>query len=228
MSTIEISIRSNIKEIQKKLSAFADKQVPFATAQALTAVAKKVAADESANIAKTFEHPSPFTVKSVRVQAARSDRLYARVFVMDKAARYLQPYEVGGTHVLSSKALLNPKDIQLNQYGQLRRGALAALKARSDIFIGPVKTNKGIVNGVWQRVAAIAKIERRKAGKIIVSQTKRGLNQTGRLKLLIRFGDALSVNKRLHYADVAKRTVDANLNREFGRALGKAIATASR
>jgi hypothetical protein len=228
MDSIEFSVHSNIKEIQKKLSAFAYQQVPFATAQALTAVAKKVRDAESANIKKTLNNPSPFTVKSIRIQAARKDRLYAKVFVMDKAARYLEPYESGGSHVLNSKALLNPKDINLNQYGQLRRGTLAALKARSDIFIGPVKTRKGIVNGVWQRVASVAKVERRRAGKLMTVKTKRGINDSGHLKLLLRFGDAIAVNKRLGYAALGKRIVDANFNREFGRALSAAIATANR
>jgi hypothetical protein len=226
MEAFEFSIRSNIKEIQKKLGAFAYQQVPFASAAAVTSLAKLVRDAEVKNIQSTFKNPSPFTVKSVRMTAARKGSPVATVFVMDKAAQYLEPYEDGGTHHLASNALLNPKDVALNQYGQLRKGTLAALKARSDIFIGEVKTKHGMVNGVWQRSAEKATVRRMKGGKLVVANAKRGFNTSGQLKLLIRFGDALPVKERLHYRARAQKVVDMNVDREFGRALAKAMATA--
>jgi hypothetical protein len=224
MGDFNISIASNIKQIQKSLSDLAYKQMPFATATALTSLAKLIKEEEVKNMAATFKNPSPFTLRSIRSTAARKDNPVATVFVMDKAAEYLEPYEVGGVHKLNSRALLNPKDIALNQYGQLRRGTLATLKARSDIFIGPVKTKRGTVNGVWQREAATAAITNKRTGKTRIS--KRGVNQSGKLKLLVRFGDALPVTQRLGYQARAKQVVDANFNREMGRAIAKAIATA--
>jgi hypothetical protein len=223
MESIEFSIRSNIKEIRKKLPAFAYQQIPFATATALTAIAKKVRDEEVKQMKATFKNPSPFTLKSVRIIPARKDRLYATVFVMDKAASYLEPYEVGGLHKLNSRALLNPKDISLNQYGQLRKGTLAALSARRDIFIGPVKTAKGVINGVWQRPVAAASMMT-KSGKL--KKMPKAANTSGALKLLIRFGDALPVKQHLAYRDRAKRIVGANINKELGKALAKAMATA--
>ena len=221
---MDISIRSNIKEIQKKLSALAYKQLPFATASALTSMAKLVKDDEVKNLQSTLKNPSPFTLGSVRITGAKKNSLTATVFVMDKAAEYLNPYEVGGVHKLNSKALLNPKDIGLNQYGQLSRGALAILKGRSDVFIGPVKTKKGVVNGVWQREASSASVTNQRTGKTRI--TKRGVNKSGALKLLIRFGDALPVTKHLGYQMRAKKVIDSNVDKELGTALAKAIATA--
>ncbi len=224
-SAFELSIRSNIKEIQKKLGAFANQQLPFAQAQTVTALAKLVQKAEVENIKATFKNPSPFTQKSVRVTPARKGNPVATVFVMDKAAQYLKPYEDGGVHYLNSKALLNPKDIGLNQYGQLPRNLLRRLRNRTDVFIGPVKTKHGIVNGVWQRpfVRGNTKVRgmSRKHGLVTAAT-----NTTGKLKLLIRFGDALPVKERLNYRVRAKQVVDANVNREFGRALAKAMATA--
>ena len=220
----DISIHSNLREIERKLGALAQKQVPYATAMALTSLAKLVQKAEVKNMAATFKTPSPFTLRSVRTIAARKDSLVARVFVMDKAAEYLEPYEQGGAHKLSGKALLNPKGIALNQYGQLRKGALAALKGRSDIFIGPVRTRKGIVNGVWQREASSAAVTNKRTGKTRTST--RGVNKSGALKLLIRFGDALPVRKHLGYQARATVVVNANFNREMGKALARAMATA--
>lgn len=60
-----------------------------------------------------------------------------------QCASYLEPFEFGEEHKLSGSALLNPKDIKLNKYGNLPRNKLSQLKAK----IGDV----GGVNAVWQR-----------------------------------------------------------------------------
>jgi hypothetical protein len=144
--------------------------------------------------------------------------------VKDIAAKYLEPYEEGGVHHLNSRALLNPKDIKLNAYGQLPRATLAKLKARPDIFIGVVKTKAGPVNGVWQRVIDPNRVT------LLGPNMKRlrGLNKgpTAKLKLLLRFGDALPVNKRLNYGGTARKIIARHLRRDFDAALAKAMASA--
>lgn len=222
MSLVEISVRSNVKEITKKLSELAYKQLPFATATALTMLAKEVQADEKANIQRTFKHPKPFTVNSVGIKGATKTSLEARVFVKPIAAKYLEPYESGGVHVLPGRALLNPKDIKLNQYGQISKGTLNHLKARSDIFIGPVKTKHGMINGVWQRSTSSIPAGNSKKART----SNRYANTTGKLRLLIRFGDALPVNEHLGYQARAKALVNRRFNAVFGAAMARAIATA--
>lgn len=220
----DISVRTNLADFERGLNDLARRQLPYATALALTSLAKMVTVDEVKNLSAKLKNPSPFTLRSVKSVAARKDNLTSRVYVMDKAAAYLEPYERGGVHKLAGKALLNPKDITLNQYGQLRKGALAALKGRSDIFIGPVKTKKGIVNGVWQRTAATASITNKKTGKTRISS--RGVNTSGALKLLIRFGDALAVRTRLGYQARATALVNANFNAEMDKGMVKAMGSA--
>jgi len=218
-SPIDLSVRSNVKELSKKLSALAYKQIGFATAQALTAIAKQVQADETRNIAHTFKKPKPFTQNSVGVRGARKDNLVATVFVRPIAAKYLAPYEDGGVHFLSGRALLNPKNLKLNAYGQLPRGVLARLKARKDIFIGPVKTKAGSVNGVWQRIPP-------KDGKAARRGRAAVAAQPGHLKLLIRFGDAIQVNKRLNYRSRAKAVVERGFAVAFRESMGRALDSA--
>lgn len=207
MPGVTISVRSNIKEISKNLSALAYKQFDFAASRALTQLAKEVQAAEKANLQRTFKHPKPFTVNAIGMRGANKRTLEAKVFVKPVAAKYLRPYEAGGVHVLPGKALLNPKDIRLNQYGQLSRGTMKRLQGRSDIYIGKIKTAHGDIDGVWQRTKA-----------------KKG--NPSRLRLLIRFGDALPVNEQLHYGEHAKALVDRRFNAVFGAALAKAVATA--
>jgi len=224
MSTLDLSVRTEYRNLTRTLSALAYQQAPFAMAQALNKVAGRVKDAEQQNFRDTFKKPTLFTQNSIGTTRASKATLTATVFVKDIAARYLRPYEVGGNHVLNGRALLNPKDIKLNGYGQLPRSTLAKLKARPDIYIGIIKTKKGPVNGVWQRVTNPG------TATLLNAQGKRlrGLNKgpTAKLKLLIRFGDALPVHKHLNYGSKAKAIVEAHLRPDFEAALAQAMRTA--
>jgi hypothetical protein len=138
---------AGIKELSARLQSL-KKQIPFATAQALTSVARQIAAAEKTAFQRKLDNPTPFTVNSVGASGARRDNLVATVFVRDIAAGYLEPLEFGGVHKLNGHALLNPKNIKLNKYGNLARNKLSQLKAKPDVFIGDIDG----INGVWQRV----------------------------------------------------------------------------
>lgn len=223
MASLEISVRSNIDQIERSLDTFVRDQIPFATATALTELARQVQRSEVDNLRATFRNPSPFTLRSVRVTPARKSAPEATVFVMDKAEQYLVPYEFGGVHQLPGPALFNPKDIDLNAYGQLPRGIMARMRGRKDVFIGAIQTSHGRINGVWQRldISKSGAVRKKRAGR-------GGLHDKhlGALKLLIRFGDALPVTQHLDYFKRAQQIVNRNFEKEFGRALAKAIASA--
>lgn len=204
---IKIDVRQDLKRVTKSLSDFAEKQIPFATAQALSALGKMVEKAEVAEIAETFPTATPFTKGGVGLRRARKDRLQAEVYLRDVTATYLAPYIDGGVHHLNSRALLNPKAINTNQYGNIPRGRLGQLKGQKSTFIGTVQTKAGAVSGVWRRLPA-----------------KKG--QGPKLQLLIRFSDALPVKQRLAWQPVAQKIVDRNFDRVFGQAMARAIATA--
>ena len=203
----DISIKPDLRGLEKSLNGFAYQQLPFAVAQGLTVIAKRVADAEVENMQRVLDRPTPFTLKSVGVKGATKSSQEATVFIKDVAAAYLEPYEFGGMNKLSGRALLRPANVNVNQYGNLPRKKLAQLKARKDIFIGAIKTRNGQVNGVWQRVPP-----------------QRG--KPASLKLLIKFEDAHEVTQRLGWRDLAQKVVRANLDRELGKALAKAIASA--
>lgn len=203
-----INVRADVKRMERNLSALAYKQMPFATAQALTHLARIVQVGEQEAMKSVFDRPTPFTVKSVGVRAARKDNLEALVYVKDIAAAYLEPYEEGGKNKLNSKALLKPVGAPLNQYGNLTKSKLAQLKAKGNTFVGKVKGKGGeVINGVWQRTPAA---KGKPAG----------------LKLLIRFTDAHPIKQRLDYRARAEQLVRSNFNRVMNRMLGRALLTA--
>ena len=146
----------------------------------------------------------------------------AKVFVRDIAAGYLEPFEFGGVHKLNGQALLNPKDIKLNKYGNLSRNKLSQLKAKSNVFIGDVDG----INGVWQRVKAKKGRKGKKRQKRSANGTRRARDKNPMPKLLIRFGDALPVKPTLGYMDRAEKMAAALMPGALSKAIDEALKTA--
>ncbi|EMH4535329.1 TPA: hypothetical protein RG728_003758 [Morganella morganii subsp. morganii] len=212
---------ANLTDLSDQLRTLR-KQIPFATAQAMTAVVRKIEDAQKVAMQRNLDNPTPFTVKSVKSRGARKSDLKAKVFVMNTAAAYLEPFETGGVHKLNGSALLNPKDIKLNKYGNLPRNKLSSLKSKENTFIGDI----GGVNGVWQRKKAKKGKKGRKRLQRSSNGTRRDRKKQPMPKLLIRFGDALPVEPVLGYQDRAMKMTQALLPQEINRAIAEAIRTA--
>ncbi|MEM8340583.1 hypothetical protein Q4R68_15770 [Morganella morganii] len=212
---------ANLTDLSNQLRTLR-KQIPFATAQAMTAVVRKIEDAQKVAMQRNLDNPTPFTVKSVKSRGARKSDLKAKVFVMNTAAAYLEPFETGGVHKLNGSALLNPKDIKLNKYGNLPRNKLSSLKSKENTFIGDISG----VNGVWQRKKAKKGKKDRKRLQRSPNGTRRDKKKQPMPKLLIRFGDALPVEPILGYQDRAMKMTQALLPQEINRAIAEAIRTA--
>lgn len=212
---------ANLTDLSNQLRTLR-KQIPFATAQAMTVVVRKIEDAQKVAMQRNLDNPTPFTVKSVKSRGARKSDLKAKVFVMNTAAAYLEPFETGGVHKLNGSALLNPKDIKLNKYGNLPRNKLSSLKSKENTFIGDI----GGVNGVWQRKKAKKGKKGRKRLQRSPNGTRRDKKKQPMPKLLIRFGDALPVEPVLGYQDRAMKMTQALLPQEINRAIAEAIRTA--
>lgn len=220
MASQMISI--DISQTNKALSA-AVQQIPYAASLAINDLAFQVQRAENAAMKTVFAHPRPFTARSVLVNRSTKGSLIATVFVRPEVAKYLQPYETGGAHVLPGPALLKPVDITLDAYGQLPKATMARLSARKDIYIGPIQTKSGIISGVWQRLSITRKgnaKRKRLTGGGIYHAT------LGALKLLIRFGSAVDVKQHLDFVSRGRALVFAGAAGAFAKALTKALASA--
>jgi hypothetical protein len=173
---------------------------------------------ERANMAKVFEHPRPFTQRSVLVtEKATKGKPTATVAVRPEAAKYLSPFETGGRHHIPGRgiALVVPKNVRLDQYGQLPSKP-SALKDKRNVFVGTIQTKAGPVSGFWQRF-----------GRGSVWRNGKWIKR-GRLKLLARFEEALPVRKPLGFHSLALREVNAKLPDALREAIAKSLATAKR
>lgn len=217
-----VEFRAKVKsDVNRSLRRLQHTQVPFALASAATAIAKRVQAAQTEALSATFDNPTPFTLRGVGISPATKTNLTAHVFVKDAQADYLEPYEAGGLQVLGSKsAMLTPITVGLNQYGNIPRTRLATLKAKPNVFIGPVRTKAGVINGVWQRPA--------RPGSVPASRGKVASTPVARagLKLLIEFTDPKPVTLSLHYAERAATVVRRVASAELDAAVRRALATA--
>jgi hypothetical protein len=222
---LEIRIKADISGLKRDIDRFLRKQLPFATALALTDIAKRGAEEERKAMVAQLDKPTPFTQRGIGVRGATKALPVATIFIKDIQAQYLTPEILGGRQVLGrSRAILKPVDQRVNQYGNLPRGLIGRLKGRPDIFIGKVTTKNGqSITGVWQRVniTRAGKVRRRHIRGTIFSK------EHGALRLLVRIGDAAQVKVRYRWGDATLRVVASNyVGDAFDRALSRAMATA--
>ncbi len=124
--TISIKIKTNEREVKKKLNLFNRKHAPKAMANAINNVGHKVVKAEVAQLKKKLDRPTPFTTKSIvmpkKFQAKPND-LAALVFVKDIAAKYLRYAYSGGVERAEKTSMLVPVTSaggeRLNKYGNI-------------------------------------------------------------------------------------------------------------
>lgn len=135
---IALTISADVTRATMALQAAARTQIPFATAKALTALAKQAQAAEQAALPQVFSHLSPFTRQGIAIEPATKGKPQACVYVRDLQAKYLATEEFGGTRTSSlntriiSRALSMPGvGARLNKAGGLPRGYIKSLAARA-------------------------------------------------------------------------------------------------
>lgn len=94
---MQLSIKTNFKDVSRWLGDV-QKQVPFATALALTKTAQEVREGHQKTMRQVFDRPTQFTLGSLYLQRATKQRLEARVWLKDGARKqhYLLPQIEGG------------------------------------------------------------------------------------------------------------------------------------
>lgn len=205
---LSASIKLDTRGLTRLFDDVQRKQIPFAASMALNATAFEIQREEQAQVRSDFKNPRPFSQKAFGVIKSTKASQTATIFLKPDH-QYLAPYILGGPHLLPGKALINPKDIRLDQYGQFRKGQISGLTGNRNVFVGEVDG----VMGWWLRVP----------GK----QTKRGKTE-GKLRLLARFGDNLPVKATFPFYEVAAHTGKATFPYFFNQAFVKAMRTAKR
>ena len=195
---MQLSMDSNIAAFRRKMLKEQKSQLPFATARALTWTGREVKEQTERRIERAFDRPTSFTKRGVAAFPASKSRMYSRVLIKDRQAEYLSLQETGGTRTPDGRALVVPVGARTNRYGNLPRGGVRRMLARSDTFSGRVRG----VAGIWQRT--------------------RG----GSVKLLVSYEPRAEYRPRFEFAERARREARRRFPDNFERSFKQAMDTA--
>lgn len=215
-----------------------ERQIPFATALALTRTAQLVKAEIEREMRSVFDRPTRWTLNSLRLFPAKKTRLEARVWMKneaDKAApatQWLSPQIEGGRRPLKrSEALLRrrgrlpadkfvvpAKGARRDRYGNMSRGQiqkiLSGLGAQFDAYQNSTDSRRS--RGNRKRYFVM----RRGSEPIGIAE------RTGkrRLNLVLAYVSQPSYQPRLDFYGIGNRVAAKHLGEEFGRALEQALS----
>lgn len=159
---ISIQIKADTKRVKRFLTDVQKKQIPFATARAITQTLNVAKKDVIRQLDKDIDRPTPFTRRGFRVDGANKQTLRGRLFILPKQNSYLQYQIFGGVRTPRGVALTmrpakpGPGRIKLNRFGnippsqaakaQLAKGAFSAtINGVAGIWKAPTKTKSGKV-----------------------------------------------------------------------------------
>jgi len=205
---IEISIEQDLERLTRHLSDLERKQLPFATAKALTKTAWDVRNHLAERLPRWLDRPTPFTKRAFRVKRATKTKQVASVYVQEIQERYLRYQIEGGTRTPKGAGIPVPThNLRLNRYGNMpRRGGTRKLSAaeRKKAFIGRAGRSGDL--GIWLRTG--------------------GKKRPG-LKMLVAFKPSVAYRtRRIPFRRAGQIVADRQFGPRFDAAMKDAVRSA--
>jgi len=216
---INIVVRG-ASEVRAQLDRI-ERQIPFATALALTRTADLTKKAIEAEMTSVFDRPTRWTLNSLRLFPAKKDKLEARVWMKNEAGKSLAPTES-----------LQP---QIQGGGRRKKRGEQGLQAR-----GVLPAGKYAMPGKGVRRNAAGNMSGSQTRKILAGlggqyfvlgrgDTAVGIAQrTSKrtLKVLLAFVSRPNYSKALDFYGIGNKVAMEHLGREMRKALEHAIRTA--
>lgn len=202
-------ISSNSKQFQRSLSDAAQNQFPFALALTINDTLADVKLNREKDLERKLDNPTPFTRRGMYMVRATKRKLSGEVGFKNIQAKYLLLNVTGGTRIPRSRAILVPRAIRLNKYGNMPKGSVGRNLARSDTFVAS-KNNprtKHLAPGIYKR-------GKKRRGKAAAGPT-----------MLVSFEDKARYKKRYDFQRPAHKTASGVFPRHMARNLKKAMAS---
>lgn len=252
---IKINIKSDVAKVTQRLQSDIARQVPFATAKALTATALKVREAQYREMRDVFDRPTPYTLRSLFVKPATKSNQIATVWLKDSptggtpATKYLGPQIAGGQRgmkrfelalrargVLPDGWVVVPgSGASIDGYGNWNPGELRQILS----YFGSAEMTSGYSANMTQkrkdklRKGAKSKqgfayfVGRPADGKLPFGIWKRVYFAKGTaLKPVALFVPSVLYEAVYDFRGVADRVIKREFDGEFAAALAQAVATA--
>lgn len=248
-----ISVAVQVEKAFKALDEAGKKQVPFAAARAMTALAQLSVRDLQALMRKNFDRPTPYTLNAFYAKPAKRGDPTASVNSRDFAGKgrpawkYLQTEALGGSRVMKGfeqklgivsdgQYAVPTASTPLDAFGNLRRGMLTQILSRLSIS-GDQSVSIRTSTKLRKRKATVAASGHR--GEYFIAHEDG--KPTGRplglyklvgpgqvVKLLSFQVGAPRYAPRIDVAGSIEATVQKHAPFELAKALTQALATAKR
>ena len=196
---MQVSVKSNVKEITKWTTNAQKKQIPFATQNAINTTLFQLRKEMGKQLDKKLDRPTPFTKRGFFVNKAKKSLLVGILIMKDVVANYMQ-FQVDGGIRADSKFIPIPfvPNARLNKFGNIIGKRTGLIKKQTQ-FIGTVKGT----TGVWERT-----------------------NRNQKVKLIIGFEKSATYKPRFPFYIIAQKfsanVFDKNFTKSFNRALKSA------
>ncbi|RYJ63238.1 hypothetical protein [Pseudomonas songnenensis] len=231
------------KQVADALAKY-EKQVPFATALALTRTAQIAKTELEKEMRSVFDRPTRWTLNSLRLFPAKKDKLEARVWMKNEAdksvpaTRWLNPEIEGGPRqdkrsesrlrrkgiLPAGKYIVPGKGAKLDSYGNMTKGAitkaLSGLQAFNDAGYSANATGskRSRAKGNAKRYFVM------KRGSMPIGIAER--TSRNRMHILLAFTRKPTYSKRLDFYGIGDKVVKRHLAAEFEKAMTRAMRTA--
>jgi hypothetical protein len=242
---LSVSVKHNIQSTIRMLDRRFAKQVPFATAVALTKTAQHGQRAVIEEMKSQFDRPTPFTLKSLFIKPATKQNLQAMVYLKDQSpggksrplSETLGHQFAGGTRVrkrlelwleragyISANEYMVPAaGARLDQYGNMSRGQvqqiLSQLRAGPDPYSYKSKSARSKKN-----VKLSGGLFWSRGGKLPRGVWVRGPANSVLPVMLVVTG--VRYKRLINMSVVIERVIKKHFETEFKKALEMAIRTA--
>lgn len=210
---ISIQVKADTRNVKRWLSNVQKKQIPFATAQAITKTLHVARKDVIRQLDKDIDRPTPFTRRGFRVDGADKVKLTGRLFILPKQEQYLRWQIFGGVRLPAGQALaLRPAKfvaggVRVDRYGNIPKSQQARALLAKGAFSGTVNG----VAGIWQAP------KKTKTGK---------LRKGARMKLLLAYERQAVYRRRYRFFERGQNSIRVNWPRQFEQSFRSAMRTA--
>ncbi len=211
--TASVKIKINMKRVTRFMSDVQRKQIPFATALAITNTLHIARKDVGKQLEKDIDRPVPWTKRGFRVDGAKKTTLTGRLFIMPSQARYMHYQIEGGVRKPKGQALALPPakhrsgDVRRNKYGNIPK----TQQARAQISKGAFSATINGVAGIWKAP------KKTKTGKVRKGQ---------KMKLMLAYEKQAVYRPRFRFYERGHNSIRVNWPREFNKAFARAMRTA--
>ena len=212
---MQIKIKSDFRRAKRYLTEVQKKQIPFATARAITQTLQVARRDEIVRVNRDIDRPVPWTERGFRVTGAKKTTLTGRLYILPDQLKYMKYQIFGGVRMPRGSALAlrpaktRPGDIQPNKYGNVPRTKQARALLSKGAFSGTVNG----VAGIWKPPT------KTKTGK---------LRKGSRMKLLLAYERQATYRPIFRFHITGEKSINRNWPHIWQRSIQDALRSAKR